>query len=99
MLFTFFHAELFSCMLHTCVDLITYDLLFFCTEVCCHRDTVCNGKIEDGCPDDDEWAAGTGFKCTRNGRVCRLPQQLLHDDVQDCEQGEDLCFDITAALG
>ena len=29
----------------------------------------------------------------RNGEFCRLPQQLLLDDVQDCDQGEDLCYD------
>ena len=60
--------------------------------MCRHRDTVCDDIVESGCPEDDEWSAGPGFKCLRNGKTCRLPQQLLYDNVKDCELGEDLCF-------
>ena len=61
--------------------------------VCCARHTVCDDVINSECTGDDEWSTGAGFKCVRNGKVCRLPQQLLYDNVQDCESGEDLCFD------
>ena len=61
-------------------------------ERCVRRETICSGEIYDGCPEDDEWGTGIGFKCIRNGNVCLLPQQLLYDDIQDCDGKEDLCF-------
>ena len=61
---------------------------------CVSRSTICDGLISTGCPEDDEWKTGIGFKCIRNGRVCRLPQQLLYDDITDCDNGEDICFFI-----
>ena len=65
---------------------------------CVNRDILCDGKKERGCDDDSEWESGIGFKCIRNGKLCRLPQQLVYDDVQDCDGGEDLCFPITSAM-
>ncbi|XP_076814045.1 uncharacterized protein LOC143460429 [Clavelina lepadiformis] len=59
---------------------------------CVERTTLCNGDEWDGCQEDDNWSSGAGFKCIRQGSVCRLPQQLLQDEVQDCDQGDDLCF-------
>ena len=59
---------------------------------CVNRERVCNGKHEEDCPEDDDWSVGPGFKCIRNGEICKLPQQLLFDEVQDCDKGEDLCF-------
>ena len=60
---------------------------------CVLRSTICDGNHYIGCPEDDEYKTGIGFQCVRNGEFCRLPQQLLLDDVQDCDQGEDLCYD------
>ena len=54
---------------------------------------MCDGNRLNGCPEDDGWKTGIGFQCVRNGEVCRLPMQLVYDDVQDCDQAEDLCFD------
>ncbi|XP_076812070.1 uncharacterized protein LOC143459012 [Clavelina lepadiformis] len=59
---------------------------------CVERTTLCNGNEWDGCQEDDNWSSGAGFKCVRQGSVCRLPHQLLQDEVQDCDQGDDLCF-------
>ena len=59
---------------------------------CVRRETVCDGFVTLGCAEDDEWQAGIGFKCVRNGRTCHLPQQLLYDDIKDCDNGEDFCF-------
>ena len=59
---------------------------------CRPRDSVCDGIISTGCPEDDEWSTGAGFKCLRNGRTCKLPQQLIYDNVEDCERGDDICF-------
>ena len=53
---------------------------------------MCDGNFDEDCPEDDEWSIGTGFKCIRNGKICKLPQQLVYDAVQDCDKGEDLCF-------
>ena len=61
---------------------------------CVSRETLCDGFATSGCAEDDEWQAGIGFKCVRNGRTCHLPQQLLYDDVKDCDNGEDICFDL-----
>ena len=61
---------------------------------CVSRETLCNGETNDGCLEDDEWGNGIGFKCIRYGNVCHLPQQLLYDDIQDCDDGEDLCFSL-----
>ena len=60
---------------------------------CIKRSTVCDGDRLNGCPEDDGWQTGIGFQCVRDENFCRIPQQLLLDDVQDCDQGEDLCFD------
>ena len=63
---------------------------------CQKRDTLCDDNAMNGCEEeDDEWSTGTGFKCMRNGKICKIPQQLLYDGVRDCEQGEDICFDDT----
>ena len=59
---------------------------------CVSRDNVCDGNLNKDCQEDDEFPDGPGFKCVRNGRICRLPQQLLFDAVEDCDKGEDLCF-------
>ena len=64
--------------------------------MCYSRDTVCDGIILTGCPDDEEWSTGIGFKCIRNDKECLLPQQFLYDDVKDCQRGDDLCFDFGA---
>ena len=69
------------------------------TGKCVSRDTVCNGEISNGCPEDEEWENGIGFKCLRNGKICLLPQQLLYDDIQDCDYGEDMCFVKPVAAG
>ena len=61
-------------------------------EKCVSRDLVCDGRSEPGCDDDDKWATGVGFKCVRNGKMCKLPQALLYDEVQDCDAREDFCF-------
>jgi len=61
---------------------------------CAKRTTVCDGNACDGCAEDDEWKAGNGFKCIRDGSTCRLPQQLLWDNVQDCDDGSDLCYNV-----
>ena len=60
---------------------------------CVRRSTICDRNPVNGCPEDDGWKTGIGFQCVRSGEFCRLPQQLLWDDVQDCDQGEDLCLD------
>jgi len=60
---------------------------------CRLRSTICDGNHNNGCSEDDGWKTGIGFQCIRNGEFCLLPQQLLFDDVQDCDQGVDLCFD------
>jgi len=61
---------------------------------CVLRSTVCDGDRNNGCKMEDHgWKTGIGFQCVRNGEFCLLPQQLLLDDVQDCDQSEDLCFD------
>ena len=66
---------------------------------CVSRERVCDGKHGkhcpkhgEHCPEDDGWNVGPGFKCIRNGKICKLPQQLLFDEEQDCDKGEDLCF-------
>ncbi|CAK8675570.1 unnamed protein product [Clavelina lepadiformis] len=59
---------------------------------CVERATLCDGNSCKGCPEDDEWTSGAGFKCIRQGKLCRLPQQLLWDGVQDCDRGNDLCY-------
>ena len=56
------------------------------------RDTVCDGSYRPTCPEDHEWQTGIGFKCMRNGEMCNLPQQLLYDEIQECDDGADLCF-------
>ena len=60
---------------------------------CANRTTICDRNCFDRCLEDDGWKTGVGFQCIRSGELCRLPQQLLQDDVQDCDQGDDLCFD------
>ncbi|XP_076812331.1 uncharacterized protein LOC143459189 isoform X2 [Clavelina lepadiformis] len=59
---------------------------------CVERATLCDGNSCKGCPEDDEWTSGAGFKCIRQGKLCRLPQQLLWDGVQECDEGTDLCY-------
>ena len=67
---------------------------FLCrTNICVKRDTVCDGIYRTVCPEDDEWQTGIGFKCMRNQKTCHLPQQLLYDTIQECDNGEDLCFE------
>lgn len=61
---------------------------------CVGRDSVCDGVFDNMCPEDDEWQSGVGFKCVRKGKICKLPQQLLRDDVADCDNGEDLCSSL-----
>ena len=47
----------------------------------------------NGCEEDDGWSNGIGFKCISNlGHAVKLPQQMLWDSVQDCLNGEDLCY-------
>ncbi len=71
---------------YTCADGVT----------CVSRATLCDGDLCNGCGGDggseEEWSSGPGFKCVRNGRVCRLPQSLLYDRVQDCDNEDDFCF-------
>ena len=57
---------------------------------CRRRSEICNGY--DVCDRDDGWKTGIGFQCIRKGKFCRLPQPLLWDQIQDCDQGEDLCY-------
>ena len=56
---------------------------------------VCNNERCTGCDTDRLLhGAGPGFKCTSNFFAdCVLPQFLLYDNVPDCDNGEDLCFD------
>nr|XP_039260639.1 uncharacterized protein LOC120336918 isoform X3 [Styela clava] len=66
---------------------------------CVSRSTVCNANPCDGCTEEDhEWNNGVGFKCRRNGKDCVLPQQLVHDDIADCDGGTDLCFEAQLIL-
>ena len=60
---------------------------------CVLRSTLFDGDSCNGCSEDDGWKTGIGFKCVRNGEYCRIPQQLLWDQICDCDQGEDLCYD------
>jgi len=60
---------------------------------CMKRSTICDKSVcRSSCTEDDGWKIGTGFKCTRNGQTCRLPQQLLWDNVKDCDDGSDICY-------
>ena len=59
---------------------------------CLPRSTLCDEDACNDCHEDAEWVNGPGFKCVRNGRTCILPQSLLFDDVQDCDNGDDFCF-------
>jgi len=60
---------------------------------CMKRSTICDKSVcASSCPEDDGWETGIGFKCTRNGQTCRLPQQLLWDNVKDCDDGSDICY-------
>ncbi|XP_076799429.1 uncharacterized protein LOC143444168 isoform X2 [Clavelina lepadiformis] len=65
---------------------------------CRPRSTICDGNSCNGCDEDTEWTSGVGFKCVRNGKPCLIPQQLLHDNVKDCDNGEDLCFIKSGSL-
>ena len=62
------------------------------TSFCVARSTVCDRDACNGSPNNNEWEHGIGFKCVRNARNCILPQELLHDQVKDCDNGEDFCF-------
>lgn len=62
------------------------------TSQCFPRLSICDGNSCNGCAEDHDWGKGTGFFCIRNGKDCILPQQLLLDDIKDCDSGEDLCF-------
>ena len=64
----------------------------------CHlRSTICDGSL-NGCRDDeDEFEGGTGFKCIRKGKRCRIPQQMLWDDVADCDREADLCYILSTS--
>ena len=70
----------------------------YISDGCYQRDTVCDGSVATGCLQDDEWNTGIGFKCVKNGKKCRIPQQLLYDDIEDCQKGEDVCFDYHHGL-
>jgi len=60
---------------------------------CVARNTICDGKMESGCVEEDEYKGGIGFKCKRKGEEnCRIPQQLLWDNINDCDEGADLCY-------
>nr|XP_018670728.1 low-density lipoprotein receptor-related protein 2-like [Ciona intestinalis] len=61
------------------------------TSQCVDRSTICDGNSCNGCVEDIGWMGGVGFKCIRQGALCTLPQQLLWDNVKDCDDGEDLC--------
>ena len=61
---------------------------------CVPTSSICNGILHDGCDEDTEWTTGPGFKCSREGNTCFLPQQLVVDGIQDCDQADDLCFVI-----
>ena len=65
---------------------------------CTPRSTVCDGNPCSGCDEDDGWTSGVGFQCFRNGERCKIPQQLLWDEVQDCDQGEDLCYILPSSV-
>ncbi|XP_039257513.2 uncharacterized protein LOC120334123 isoform X1 [Styela clava] len=70
-----------------------------CTDGSCYlRTSVCDSNPCTACPEDHEWSNGIGFKCVRNGATCMLPQQLLHDDVEDCDGGVDICFKNVTAM-
>ena len=70
---------------YTCDDGVT----------CRRRSTLCDGDSCNDCGSNSaaEWQNGAGFKCVRNGRVCVLPQSLLGDAVQDCDNGDDFCYE------
>ena len=59
--------------------------------------TVCNGNFY-GCEEDKQWISGPGFKCFREGNECNLPQQFVMDGIQDCDDGQDLCFEMDVRL-
>ena len=61
---------------------------------CVSRDTVCDGTnlLQNGCENEDEYEGGVGFKCIKDKKHCRLPQQLLWDGYIDCDGGADLCY-------
>ena len=65
---------------------------------CADISTLCNGELRDGCEEDREWISGPGFKCVREGKRCYLPQQLIMDGLQDCDDGQDLCFEFNDQL-
>ena len=95
-----------TCLLnrtYICDNLIQCRNVDFCDVSCvnyyrCRNNTcvpmtsLCNGISTDGCEEDQEWTNGPGFKCLREGSLCFLPQQLLTDQVQDCDNGQDLCY-------
>ena len=81
----------------TCNGIVLCDIgcpeYYKCQDGSCElRSTVCDGNSCNGCKEDDGWKSGLGFQCVRNGDYCRIPQQLLRDQIQDCDEGEDLCF-------
>ena len=68
---------------------------FRCSNGACHRRSIiCDGRIERSCDDDIEHYSGIGFKCERGGTVCIIPQSFVYDQIRDCDDGEDICFEV-----
>jgi len=58
------------------------------------RTSVCDLVPCNDCEQSQiSYGAGPGFKCQSNFQYCVLPQVLLYDNVPDCADGEDLCFE------
>ena len=56
------------------------------------RSSMCDKHSCESCLFGDTYGAGHGFKCLKHEKICRLPQEFIHDNVSDCDRGEDLCF-------
>jgi len=88
-----------------CRNLVSCDNIDFCdagcsnyyrckNKTCVPISTLCNGILDDGCEEDKEWTSGPGFKCVREGKICSIPQQLVMDGIQDCDDGQDFCYNL-----
>jgi len=90
---------------YVCRNLVTCNNIDYCdagcsnyyrckNSTCVPISTLCNGILNDGCEEDKEWVSGPGFKCVREGKVCSIPQQLVMDGMQDCDEGQDFCYEL-----